>query len=196
MRLKFILLLFVVLFFVITPVYGQLLSDATGLINRFDVQTSGHTFEIKLTSNFDLIDYSFDKNQKQIILYIDSGLENNLGEIIIPQNLLSGDFTFYLNDQEFFPKIQSNEKIHFITLYFTGSGSNVIAISGSEYLSGLTEIVSIENKTSEDLDNDFLPPDMQFDKTSSDDYLVWLIVGGVVIVIAVFAVTKFLKNKN
>ena len=180
----------------ITPVYGQLLSDTTGLINRFDIQTSGHIFEIKLTSNFDLTDYTFDKDQKQIILYVDSGLENNLGEIIMPQNLLSGDFTFYLNEQEFFPKIQSNEQIHFITLNFTGSGSNVIAISGTEYLSGLTEIVSIENKTSEDLDNDFVPPDRQFDETSSDDYLVWLIVGGVVIVIAVFAVTKFLKNKN
>ena len=180
----------------ITPVYGQLLSDTTGLINRFDIQTSGHIFEIKLTSNFDLTDYTFDKDQKQIILYVDSGLENNLGEIIMPQNLLSGDFTFYLNEQEFFPKIQSNEQIHFITLNFTGLGSNVIAISGTEYLSGLTEIVSIENKTSEDLDNDFLPPDRQFDKISSDDYLVWLIVGGVVIVIAVFAVTKFLKNKN
>ena len=70
----------------ITPVYGQLLSDTTGLINRFDIQTSGHTFEIKLTSNFDLTDYTFDKDQKQIILYLDSGLENNLGELIIPQN--------------------------------------------------------------------------------------------------------------
>ena len=194
--MKSIILILVVLFFVITPASGQLLSDATGFINRLDVQTSGHIFELKLTSNFDLTDYSFDKDQKQIFFYFDSELENNLGEIIIPQNLLSGNFTFYLNDQEFFPKIQSNEKIHFITLNFTGSGSNVIAISGSEYLSGLTEIISIENKTSEDLDNDFLPPDRQFDKTSSDDYLVWLIVGGVVIVIAIFAVTKFLKNKN
>ena len=134
--------------------------------------------------------------QKQIILYIDSGLENDLGELIIPNSLVSGDFTFYVNAQEFFPKIQSNEQIHFITLNFTGSGSNVIVINGSEYLSGLTEIVSIENKTSEDLDNDFLPPDRQFDKTSFDDYLVWLIVGGVIIVITVFTVTKFLKNKN
>ena len=115
-----------------------------GLINRLDVQTSGHTFEIKLTSNFDLTDYHFDKDQKQIVLYIDSGLENNLGEIIVPQNLLSGDFTFYLNDQEFFPKIQSNEKIHFITLNFTGSGTNVVTISGTEYLIGLTEIIQLK----------------------------------------------------
>ena len=166
----------------LTPAYGQLLSDATGLINRFDVQTSGHTFEIKLTSNFDLTDYTFDKDQKQIILYIDSGLENNLGEIIMPQNLLSGDFTFYLNDQEFFPKIQSNEKIHFITLNFTGSGSNVITISASEYLSGLTEIVSIENE---------IPITSEI---SSDNYFVWFIVAAILIIIAAFVVIKLKKN--
>ena len=82
--------------------YGQLLSDATGLINRIDIQTSGYDFEVVLTSNFDLVDYKFDKNSKQLTLYLDSGLENNLGEIIIPSNLLNGDFTFFLNDQEFY----------------------------------------------------------------------------------------------
>jgi len=111
-------------------------------------------------------------------------LENNLGEIIIPQNLLSGDFTFYLNDQEFFPKIQSNEKIHFITLNFTGSGTNLITISGTEYLIGLTEII----------------PDTDLELSSeiiSDDYFVWLLVGGILIIIAaVFVVFKIQKNKN
>jgi hypothetical protein len=180
--LKSIILILVVLFFVITPASGQLLSDATGFINRLDVQTSGHIFELKLTSNFDLTDYSFDKDQKQILLYFDSELENNLGEIIMPQNLLSGNFTFYLNDQEFFPKIQSNEKIHFITLNFTGSGSNVIAISGSEYLSGLTEIVSIENE---------IPITS---KISADNYFVWFLVAGILVIIVVFVVIKFKKN--
>ena len=180
--MKSIILILVVLFFVITPASGQLLSDATGFINRLDVQTSGHIFELKLTSNFDLTDYSFDKDQKQILLYFDSELENNLGEIIMPQNLLSGNFTFYLNDQEFFPKIQSNEKIHFITLNFTGSGSNVIAISGSEYLSGLTEIVSIENE---------IPITS---KISADNYFVWFLVAGILVIIVVFVVIKFKKN--
>ena len=180
--MKSIILILVVLFFVITPASGQLLSDATGFINRLDVQTSGYIFELKLTSNFDLTDYSFDKDQKQILLYFDSELENNLAEIIMPQNLLSGNFTFYLNDQEFFPKIQSNEKIHFITLNFTGSGSNVIAISGSEYLSGLTEIVSIENE---------IPITSEI---SSDNYFVWFIVAGILVIIVVFVVIKFKKN--
>ena len=194
--MKSIIVFTVLLFFVLTPVHGQLLSDATGLINRIDIQTSGYDFEVVLTANFDLLDYDFDINNKQLILYLDSGLENNLGEIIIPATLLSGDFRFYLNDQEFFPKVQSDEKISFITLNFTGLGNNVVKIIGTEYLSGLDDSISIENSSSKSLDNDFLPPDGQSNETLSDDYLIWLIVGGIVIVIAVFVVIKFLKNKN
>ena len=194
--MKSIIVFTVLLFFVLTPVHGQLLSDATGLINRIDIQTSGYDFEVVLTANFDLLDYDFDINNKQLILYLDSGLENNLGEIIIPATLLSGDFRFYLNDQEFFPKVQSDEKISFITLNFSGLGNNVVKIIGTEYLSGLDDIIPIENNSSKSVDNDFLPPDVQSNETLSDDYLIWLIVGGIAIVIAVFGVTKFLKNKN
>ena len=194
--MKSIVVLLVILFFVIPPTHGQLLSDATGLINRMNIQTSSYDFEVVLTANFDLLDYSFDKNEKQLTLYLDNGLENNIGEIIIPTTLLSGDFRFYLNDQEFFPKVQSNEKISFITLNFTGLGNNVVKIIGTEYLSGLDDIIPIENNSSKSLDNDFLPPDGQSTQTFSDDYLIWLIVGGIVIVITVFGVTKFLKNKN
>ena len=195
--MKSILVLSIVLFFVVGPAFAQMpLSDATGFINRLNVETSGHVFEIKLVSNFDLTDYTFEKDNQELIIYVESGLENNLGEIMIPTTLLNGNFMFILNDQEFFPKIQSNEKIHFITMNFTGSGSNVISITGSEYLIGLSEITPDENKIPQTLDNDFLPPDEQSNETLSGDYLIWLIVGGIVIVIAVFVVTKFLKNKN
>ena len=194
--MKSIIALLLLLFFVITPIHGQLLSDATGLIHRMDIQTSGYDFEVVLTANFDLLDYDFDKNNKQLILYLDNGLENNLGEIILPTTLLSGDLTFYLNDQEFFPKVQSDERVNFITMTFTALGNNVIKIIGTESLSGLDGVIPIENITSDSLDNDFLPSDEKSNEILSDDYLIWLIVGGIVIVIAVFIVTKFLKNKN
>ena len=194
--MKSIIVLSVLLFFVLTPVHGQLLSDATGLINRIDIQTSDYDFEVVLTANFDLLDYNFDKNNKQLTLYLDNGLENNLGEIIIPITLLSGDLTFYLNDQEFFPKVQSDEKINFITMTFTGLGNNVVKITGTESLSGLDDIIPIENKTSDSPDNDFLPPDEKSNGTFSNNYLIWLIIGGIIIIIIVFVVTKFLKSKN
>ena len=94
--MKSVIAILLILFFVITPAHALLSSDGTGLINRFEIQTSGHTFEIKLTSNFDLNDFVFDKNEKELTLYLESNLDNNLGEIIIPKNLLTGDFTFYL----------------------------------------------------------------------------------------------------
>ena len=192
--MKSLVILSVLLIFVITPAYGQLLSDATGLINRMDIQTSGYDFEVVLTANFDLVDYEFDKNSKQITLYLDSGLENNLGELVIPSPLLNGNFTFYLNEQEFFPKIQSSEKVHFITLEFSSLGSNVISISGSEYLVGLDEINPIQNNSSEKIDDNFLPPVGDFDTTPSNDYLIWLIVGGIVVAMVVFVGIKFLKK--
>ena len=130
--MKSIIIFSIVLLFVITPAYGQLLSDATGLINRLDIQTSGHNFEVVLTSNFDLVDYSFDKNNKQLTIYLNSGLEDSLGELVIPSTLLNGDLTFYLNDEEFFPKIQSSERIHFVTLKFSGIGSHLSLIHISE----------------------------------------------------------------
>ena len=194
--MKSLIVFSVILIFVINPAHGQLLSDATGLINRLDIQTSDHNFEVVLTSNFNLVDYNFDKNNKQLTLYLDSGLENNLGEIVIPSTLLNGDFTFFLNDQEFFPKILSSERVHFITLKFTGLGSHVLSISGSEYLVGLDEIDPIQNNSSEKIDDDFLPPDGEFDTTPSNDYLLWLILGGIVVVILIFIAIKFLKNKN
>ena len=193
--MKSIIIFSIVLLFVITPAYGQLLSDATSLINRLDIQTSGYNFEVVLTANFDLVDYSFDKNNKQLTMYLDSGLENNLGEIVIPSALLNGDLTFYLNDEEFYPNIQSSEKVHFVTLKFSGSGSNVLSISGTEYLVDLGEIVPIQNDSSPlSPDSDFMPPDGQFDTTSSDNNLIWLIVGGIVVAIIAVTAIKFVKK--
>lgn len=137
--MKIIFLLVVALFFVLTPAYGAL-SDATGLVNRLDVQTGGYSFEVESVSNYDIPNFEFDENEKKLTLYIKSGLENNLGELLIPRNLLGGNFTFYLNAQEYFPQIKTNDKISFITLNFTGSGDNTLDIFGTTYLSGLTEI--------------------------------------------------------
>ena len=135
------------------PAFGAL-SDATGLVNRFDIETGGHVFEIITTANFDVQKVEFDKEQKQLTFFIFSSLENNLGEIIIPQSLLSGNFTFYINDQEHHPKIKSNEKIAFITLNFTGSGNNKIDVIATNYLdvdkvneSENEEIVPVDEKS-------------------------------------------------
>ncbi len=128
-----------------TPAFGGVLSDATGLVNRFDIETGGYEFEIITTSNYDVQEVEFDKDKKQLTFYMVSSLENNLGEIIIPRNLISGNFTFYLNDQEFYPKIKTDERIAFITLNFTGTGNNKVDVIATNYLENLDEVIEPKN---------------------------------------------------
>ena len=182
--MKIIFLTSIALLFVLTPAYGQLLSDATGLVNRLDVQTGGYSFEVEIVSNFDIPDFEFDEDEKKLTLHINSGLENNLGEVIIPLNLIGGNMTFYLNDQEYFPNVNTNEKISFLTLNFTGSGENKLEILGTTYLSGLDEITEAE-----------LPPSNLTPIVTDDDELisviimVLLIIGGIIGVV-VFTVKR------
>jgi len=168
-----------------TPVYGQFLSDATGLVNQLDVQIDEHTFEVEIVSNFDIPNFEFDVDEKKLTLYISSGLENNLGELIIPHDLLGGNLTFYLNDQEYFPKLNSNEKISFVTLNFTGSGDNTLEIFGTTNLLGLTEKDEMGQKDSSSFQQD----------ETFDDSLGWLALAGSLIVVAVFIVMK-IKKRN
>ena len=145
MKIGFLTLL--VLFFAISPAYAQLLSDATGLVNRLDVEFGGHIYEVKIVSNFDIKNFDFDQDDKRLTLYLDSGLENNLGEIIIPKNLLGGNFTLSLNDQEVLPEVKSSEKISFITLNFTGIGNHTLDIVGKN---NLDEIPLSDEKEQQD----------------------------------------------
>ncbi|AFS81287.1 hypothetical protein NKOR_07100 [Candidatus Nitrosopumilus koreensis AR1] len=124
---------------IISPVFGQL-SDRTGLLTRLDVDAGGHTFEVVTVSNFDVLEHEFDKDEKRLTLFINSGLENNLGEVTIPKNLLYGNFTFFINDVETIQKSKSNDRISFITLNFTGIGNNKIDIIGTDALTGVKEI--------------------------------------------------------
>ena len=118
----------------VTPAYGQLLSDRTGFVYRLDIEAGGHAFEVETASNFDIRDHSFDGDKKRLTLHVFSSLENNLGEVVLPQDLLGGDITVYLNGLEISQDVRSNEKISFITLNFTGSGSNRVDIVGDAYL--------------------------------------------------------------
>jgi len=134
-----------------TPAFGQLLSDRTGFVNRLDVETDGYSFEVETISNFDVVDHEFDDDEKRLTIFIQSGLEKNLGELVIPKALLDGNFTFYLNDQEYNPDIKSNDKISFITLNFTGIGNNKIDIIATDALVGVEkpEILTTDESSSE-----------------------------------------------
>ncbi|MBS1268361.1 MAG: hypothetical protein MAG458_01090 [Nitrosopumilus sp.] len=146
--MKIILLVSLLLVLIISPAFGQL-SDSTGLVKRLDIEVIGHTFEVVTTSNFDVEDHEFNKDEKRLTLFVYSGLENNLGELIIPNELLSGNFTFFINDLESIQTVKSNDTISFVTLTFNGIGNNKIDIVGTDVLFGVDNIFETQETTTE-----------------------------------------------
>lgn len=178
-----------------TPVYGQSFSDATGILNRLDVSASGYTFQVEIVSNFNIADFGFDEDEKKLTLSISSGLENNLGEVIIPNDLLGGDLTFYLNDQQYFPTVNTNQQISFVTLKFEGSGENKLEIVGTTHLSGLVPKDGAES-------DDVLEPEASSlfllqESDASDGSLEWQILVSILVTIAVVVliVVKLRKRR-
>ena len=127
------------------PTFGAL-SDKTGLKKDFTIETSGYDFKVESVANFEINDVKFIRDDKKLSLDITSSLENNFAEIQVPINLIDGDLTVFVNDQEIFPQIRKNDKISFIVLEFNGTGHKAMEIICTTYLpefSGLILLVAV-----------------------------------------------------
>jgi len=133
----------IVLLLVVIPTASAQISDRTGLKQNYIIETGGYEFTVDITSNFNIENIEFSSEDKRLTFYIINGLKNNLAEIQIPINLINGNFTFILNDQEIFPVVKKNEKISFITLEFQGNGKHKLDIIGTTYLPEFSEIVHL-----------------------------------------------------
>ncbi len=141
-KLKSIFCLIVFLL-VVVPVASAQISDRTGFKENFVIETGGYDFTVDLISNFNVENIEFSSEDKRLTFYINSRLENNLAEIQIPINLINGNFTFILNDQEILPIVKKNEKISFITIEFQGNGKHKLDIIGTTYLPEFSEIAHL-----------------------------------------------------
>ena len=117
--------------------------ESPGLKEVITIETSGYEFDVEIVGTFQVFDSDFSKDDKKMTLYLSTGLDNNLGEMQIPLNLINGNFTFFLDEKEIFPKVYQNDRISFITLEFEGKGDHVLEIIGTTYLPEFSEIAPI-----------------------------------------------------
>jgi len=146
--LKLTALFIILLVLPLSPIAFALLGDKTGFVQRLSIETSGYNFEVKTVSSFDITDYEFNSDEKRLTMFISSTVQNNLVEIQIPKNLINGNFTFYLNDEQIKADVKGNEQISFITLEFPGDGFHKLDIIGTTYLPEFSTIASLVLATS------------------------------------------------
>ena len=129
------LLIILLIVSVVTPYANAVpLSDKTGLKFTFPVKTDGHSFIVEATGNLDVTNLDFNKEEKTITLFVQSSLENNSLEFSFPNTLIGGDYTVFLDNDEFIAEIQTGSNVTFVTMDFSGIGKHKIEISGTTSL--------------------------------------------------------------
>ena len=142
MKLKIILYFIILISIGTIPALAQE-TNPPGLKQNFEIETGGYEFTVDIVSSFEVDELEFNSDDKRITLFFKTGVTNNLAEIIIPTNLINGNFTFFLDDQEIFPSVKTNEKISFITLEFEGDGSHKLDIVGTTYLPEFSQLLPL-----------------------------------------------------
>ncbi|TBR07201.1 MAG: hypothetical protein EPO62_08875 [Candidatus Nitrosotenuis sp.] len=127
--MKFLLIL-ILSIIVVVPAFAVPLSDRTGLKTKFDVDVGNSTYVVETVANFNIDDVTFYNDT--LVFQISSGLQDNLLEMQIPQNITAGAIHLFLDKQEVAPKILSDQKISFVTLEFQGNGTHVLEVK-SDY---------------------------------------------------------------
>ena len=94
MRVIFILLFGLLI--TVPTAFGIPIAEKTGLKFKFPIMFDGDSFIIEGTANFDVKHLIFDDVNKEITLKIESSLENNLLEIVFPNNLVRENLTFMI----------------------------------------------------------------------------------------------------
>ena len=110
-------------------------SRDVGFVNRYMISVDGNNFEITFTANFLISSHTFNVNTKMLQFNIESGLEeNNVGEIIIPRDLIDDEFTIMLDGEEISAYVNKTDKSSVIAIEFDGKGEHTLDIIPTKYL--------------------------------------------------------------
>ena len=147
------LLILLVLVSISVPLATALeLSDKTGLRFTFPIKTDDHTFVVEATGNLQVTNLDFDKEKKLITLFVMSSIENNSLEISFSNDLIGGDYTIFLDNNEFPVKLQEGRHSTLVTMDFTGIGKHKIEIYGTTYL----DIVNLRDVIDYEIDDGYV----------------------------------------
>jgi len=108
-----------------------------GFVNKYMIGTNGQNFEVTITANFIVISHTFSTDDKMLQFNVQGIHEKeNVAEIIIPQDLLDGEFTTLLDDKEIFAPVNKTNRSSIISVVFDGKGDYTIGITTMDKYNG------------------------------------------------------------
>jgi hypothetical protein len=137
-------------------------------------------FNVEIITNSKISEFNFDQESKSISFQINE--KNKFVTLTMKEKLLSGPYVILLNNEKI-PYTKSVNKENYVSLSMKPKAVGEILISGSEYNDGLTKITS----------NDILPVESE---SIPNDYFIWLVFGGVLIIVAIVVIIIIIKIKK
>jgi len=135
-------------------------------------------FDVEIITDSQIDKFSFDQASKNISFQVNE--KNKFLTVTMEEKLLSDPYTILLNDEKI-PYTKSINKENYVSLSMKPQVVGEIIISNSEYSNDLTEITS----------NDTLPVE-----SISNDYFIWLVFGGILIIVVIVAIIIMRKIKK
>ena len=143
------------------------IADKTGLKFSFPTTVDGDYFVVEGTANFDAKHMDYDAEKREITFKIQSSLDYNLVEIIIPRNLIGGDDLIFMitsipisitqaaesssTTLSVIPEIiHYDPKNTFVTLEFNGIGTHYLTISESS-----NQNIQVIDNSNDEIKEDF-----------------------------------------
>ena len=101
-----------------------------GFVNKYMISTSEQNFEIVFSANFLISSHAFSASDKTIQFEIETSLEEeNIGEIIIPRDLIDGEFVILLDGKEISASVHKSSKSSVVSIEFDGKGKHTLEIT-------------------------------------------------------------------
>jgi len=106
-----------------------------GFVTKHMIYTDGLSFEIVVGANFLVQSPTFNVNDNMLQFNFETSLEeDNIAEIIIPRDLIDGEFTVLLNGEEISYHFSDTTKTSVFSIAFDGKGKHTFDIIATSYL--------------------------------------------------------------
>jgi hypothetical protein len=138
-------------------------------------------FNVEIITNSNVDEFNFDQESKSISFQVNK--KNKFVTVSMEKELLGGAYNISLNDEKI-KYTKSVSKENYVSLSMKPQAVGEIVISGSEYNQDLSKI-----NTSADI----LPVESE---SIPNDYFVWLVFGGVLIIVAIVLIIIIRKIKK
>ena len=145
-----------------------------------EVSWEQNKFDIEIITNSKIDNFNFNQESKNITFDINE--KNKFLTISMEEELVGSPYVILLNNEKILYN-KSLNKENYVLLSMKPQAVGEITISNSEYIQGLTEIISNDTLT-------------EVTANSPNDYFIWLVLVGVLIIIIVIVVIIIMRKIN